>query len=450
MKHCLTWLLVATLTSVNTVVAEDISTNPAAPLLSWGGTQSAPATNAIALPEFLNEVAAANLDYAAQHYSVDMAKAAIAIAREFPNPTLNLGDSHELRFQGRTLNGVDQSEPESLSIGIAQTLPLGGKRKWGIRAATQNYRAAAATLEDFLRNLKIDAAEAFVNALAAQRTLEQQRRTTDYLHQLAGVQAHRFHAGDIGETDLTQARVDELQSESDLLNAQNDAQTAQLALNTFLGRNRGQTSFILRGSLDLEPRTFNMGELIANALENRPDLIALRHSRDSTQSVIRLAKANRVPDLTAGVGYTYSSATENTENPTPQMDYLGVSLSLPLPLWTRNQAEIATANFAAGQAQKQLESAELKAEVQVRQAFTTYQLMQERVSKFQGALLKGADDVLAAKRFSYEHGNSTLDDLLLAQSADNDVHQSYNDALADSAKALLELERAAGLWDIPI
>ena len=57
------------------------------------------------------------------------------------------------------------------------------------------------------------------------------------------------------ETDLTQSRVDELQSESDLLNAENDAQTAQLALSTFLGRNRGQTTFILRGKLELEPQT---------------------------------------------------------------------------------------------------------------------------------------------------------------------------------------------------
>ena len=95
-----------------------------------------------------------------------------------------------------------------------------------------------------------------------------------------------------------------------------------------------------------------------------------------------------------------------------------------------------------------MQSAELKAEVQVRQAFTTYQLMQERIKKFQSELLKGADEVLAAKRFSYEHGQTTLLDLLDAQRADNEIHQSYNDALADAAKGLLELKRAAGLLDV--
>ena len=437
MKPIFPLAVVVVLLSAKTVLADSTSTNPAAPMPNWVVTNSVPATNEITLDEFLNEVAAANLDYAAQRYNVDIAKAAVAISQEFPNPNLNLGDSRDLRYHG------SQALPEPASVGIDQAIEYIGKRKWRIRTADQAYRAAAATLEDFLRNLKLDASEAFVTALAMQRTREQQRKTTDYLNQLVATQKHRFEAGDIAETDLTQSRVDELQSESDLLNAENDAQTAQLALSTFLGRNRGQTTFILRGQLELEPQTFDLSQLIANALQNRPDLVALRHARDSAQSGVRLAKASRAPDLDVGVNYTYTTASENDIAPAPHDSMLGVSLSLPLPLWSRNKAEIETAQFATAQAEKTLQSAELKAEVQVRQAFTTYQIMQDRVKKFQTDILKGADDVLAAKRFSYEHGNSTLDDLLMAQSADNDVHQAYNSALADAAKALFELDRAS-------
>jgi len=448
MKSTFGLIILTVIASVRITFADSAPTNPAAPLNTWTVTNSVPATNELNFDDFLNEVASANLDYAAQRYNVDIAKAAVVIAKEFQNPSLNLGYNHELRFQNTEVDGVSQSEPEDYSIGISQTFPLGGKRRWNIRAANQNYRAAAATLEDFVRNLKLDASEAFIGALAAQRALEQQRKTTDYLRQLADVQDHRFKAGDIGQTDLTQAQVDELQSESDLLNAENAAETAQLNLDTFLGRNRGQTTFVLRGKLELGPRSFDLEQLVADALQNRPDLVAMRHARDGAQSGVRVARANRVPDVTAGVGYTYSTETENFVNPSPALDYLNFSLSFPLPLWNRNKGEIASARLTAEQAQKQLESAELKAEVQVRETFTTYQIMQERVKKFQTNLLKGADDVLGAKRFSYEHGNSTLDDLLMAQSADNDVHQAYNDSLADAATALIELERAAGLWDL--
>jgi len=425
-----------------------------APQPGWVVTPSVPATNEITFAEFLNEVAAANLDYAAQRYNVDIAKAAIALAKEFPNPTLDLGGSHELRYRGRkeadpsTGEIVDQSQPDSVSVGITQTLLLGGKRKWRIQAADQAWRAAAATLEDFLRNLKLDAAKAWAEALATQRTVEQQRKAAGYLGELVAAQRLRLKVGDIGETDLTQSRVDELQFQNDLLNAQNDAETARLALCTFLGRNRGRTTFILRGKLEQEPRAFDADRLLGNALQNRPDLIALRHARDSVKSGVRLAKANRVPDVDVGLNYTHSTETKNFINPTPAMHIVGMSVAFPLPLWSQQRNEIRTAQLAAEQAEKMLQAAELKAEIQVRQTFSAWQLMQERVQKFRGELLKGDDDVLAAKRFSYQRGQATLLELLEAQRTDNEVHQSYNDALADVAKALIELERAAQLWDV--
>lgn len=427
--------------------------NPAAPSPAWVVTNSLPATNDITLPEFLNEVAAANLDYAAQRYNVDIAKAAVAIAKEFPNPTLSLNGGKDVRNWNRKLpdeNGrlVSQTMPEPVGIGIDQPIEYFGKRKWRIRSADHAYRAAAASLEDFLRNLKLDASAAFVEALAAQRTLEQQRDAADYLSRLVVAQRQRLKAGDIGETDVTQSRVDELQFQNDLLNAQNDAQAAQLALSTFLGRDRGQTTLNPRGKLEWEPRSFELSRLVASALQNRPDLVALRHARDGASSGIRLAKASRVPDVDVGLGYTYTTASENFVAPSEPGSMVALSLSFPLPLWNRQRAEIQTAKFIAEQAEKALQSAELKAEVQVRKTFNAYQLMQERVRKFEGELLKGADDVLTAKRFSYEHGQATLLELLDAQRADNQIHQSYNDALADAAKALVELERTAGLWDL--
>jgi len=229
--------------------------------------------------------------------------------------------------------------------------------------------------------------------------------------------------------------------------AENDAQTARLALSTFLGRDRGQTTFILRGNLEFEPPTRDLTQMIAQALQHRPDLVALRHVRDSAQSGVRLAKASRAPDVDVGLNYTYTTASENDLAPAPHDSMLGLSLSFPLPLWSRNRAEIQTAQFTTAQAEKTLQSAELKAEVQVRQAFAACLLMHDRAKEFQKELLKGADEVLAAKRFSYEHGNATLNDLLLAQSADNDVHQAYNVARADADKATLELARATGRWN---
>jgi cobalt-zinc-cadmium efflux system outer membrane protein len=426
---------------------------PGTPRPGWVVTNSVPATNEISFEGFLDEVAQANLDYAAQRYNVAIAKAALAIAREFPNPILNLGGAKDVRNWDRSLpdqNGrlVSQSVSEPLSVGIVQPIEYFSKRKWRVQVADHAYRAAAATLEDFLRNLKLDASAAFAEALATQRTLEQQRKAADYLGQLVLAQQRRFQSGDISETDFTQSRVEELQFQEGLLNAQNDAQVAQLALHNFLGRSPAQTTFILRGNLELEPRSFDLPQLLVNALQERTDLAALRHARDGAQSAIRLAGASRVPDVNLGLNYIYTSGSDNFASTAQPDSMVGLSLSFPLPLWNRQSAEIQSARLAAQRAQTTLESAELKAEVQVRQAVGTYQLMTDRVQKFRSELLTGADGVLAAKRFGYEHGQATLLDLLEAQRTANSIRQAYNDALADAAKALIELERAAQLWDV--
>jgi len=252
----------------------------------------------------------------------------------------------------------------------------------------------------------------------------------------------------VGEVDVTQSRVEALQFQSDLLHAEADARVAFITLSGFLGRTRAHTVIEPIGKLELPPRTFDLDQLLASAMTNRADLLALRHARDAAKAGIRLARANRIPDVDVGVGVLHSTASQNTIAPAPSFNSVGISFSFPLPLWHQHTAEINSARFAAEQAEKTLQAAEQKAEIDVRQALTRYQLAQKRVTSFQSDTLAGADKVLVAKRFSYQRGQTTLLDLLAAQRAANEVYLAYYDALLDTAKALIEVERAAQLWDV--
>lgn len=410
--------------------------------LARAETNSVPGTNELTFTAFLDEVAAANLDYAAQRYSVSIAQAAVAAAKAFQNPTLQFSGARDVTHSGSELM------PGTYGASLTQTIELGGKRKYRILGARQNYAAAAATLDDFLRNLKSDAAAAFADALALSLSSEQKRQSAEYLSRLAETQRARFRSGDISQADMLQTQVEEQQFQNELLAAQADAENASIALSGFLGRERGQTRLIPKGNLKIAPRDFDLAQLLALAMTNRPDLLALRHARDAAQSNVRLEKANRVPNVDVGPAWTHSTSSQNSIAPSPEFDSLGLSLTFPLPLWNRNKAAIASAGFAAEQAQKQLESAELKAEVQIRQNLNAYRTAVERIRRYQNGILKNADVVLEAKRFSYQHGQTTLLELLDAQRTDNEVRSGYNDALADQAKALIELERAAHLWDL--
>jgi cobalt-zinc-cadmium efflux system outer membrane protein len=66
-----------------------------------------------------------------------------------------------------------------------------------------------------------------------------------------------------------------------------------------------------------------------------------------------------------------------------------------------------------------------------------------------GGILKSADELLEAKRFSYQRGAAMLLELLEAQRAANETPQDYEQALADGAKAKIEFERAAGADEAP-
>jgi cobalt-zinc-cadmium efflux system outer membrane protein len=399
-------------------------------------------TNEITFDQFLNEVASANLDYAAQRYNVSIAQAGIAAAREFPNPVLQVNSGSDITHSGR------EKLPSNVGGSLVQTLELGGKRKYRILAARRSFAATASTLEDFLRNLKLDAATAFADALSSSRSAAQKRASAKDLTHLADTQRQRRQLGDISEADMLQAQVEERQFQNELLTAEAEADRASLALCNFLGRDSGNVRLIPKGELAVQPRAYDVSTLIRDALQHRPDLLALRHSRDALEAKTSQEKANRIPNLDLGPSWTHSSSSQNSIAPSPEFDSLGVSLSLPIPLWNRNRAAIDAARSSAEQAQKQLEAAELKAEVQIRQSADAYHSAAERVRNYQSGILKDAQAVLDAKRFSYQHGQSSLLELLDAQRTSNEVQSSYTDALADQAKALIELERAANFWEL--
>ena len=390
----------------------------------------------ITLAQFLNKVAAANLDYAAQRYNVSITKALIAAARVSPNPTVSLG-----------YTTADQSQPSIWSGGVSQTIEMGGKRSRRIAVAEGNYLTAAATLDDFFRTLRGTAASAFIDAVADRMIVDQKRNSYEALDKLANTNEKRFQAGDIDEVDANQARVDALQASDDLHSSESDAATAAVALVQLMGTPGGAVPTPV-SNLQFKARNFDLQEFLTKALQRRPDVVAARHSLESAQASVKLALANRYPDVTAGLQLTQTTRSTNRINPSPTFNSGILSLSFPLPLFNSYHGEYEAAVKTALQSETTLKSVTLKAEVDVRTNFKRYELAEARLEQYQGAALELADKVLAALLVSYQKGATTLLDVLVAQKADNDVHLAYISALTERAKALVALEQAANIWDL--
>jgi len=405
--------------------------------------QTAPAATppsvTLSFESFLAEVARNNLEYAAQRYNVSIAQAQIARAKVFPNPTLAAGTWQDI---------TGQNMPSTFTLGVTQTFLTAGKRLAGIELAVKNFKVAGTTVDDFFRNLRADAASAFVDALAAQLIVEQKARSAASLEKLVEANEKRFRAGDLAEIDVIQSRVEARQFQSELLAAQSNLQAAVIALSQFLGTDYSSVTVAPVGRLEVSAKIFILSELVAEALERRADVVSAWQALEASKSGVKLARANRVPDIDIGFGWQRNSTSTNEIAPSPQYDLLGLSASMAIPVFNTLRAELDMARFASLQAEKNWQRARLKAEVEVRQAYARYQLATARVAKYKEGTLQDSGNVLEAKLYSYQRGQTSLLEVLNAQRAENSIYLAYYDTLTEYAKALVALEQATGIWDL--
>jgi cobalt-zinc-cadmium efflux system outer membrane protein len=394
----------------------------------------------IAFQDFVQEVERSNLDLAAQRYNVSIAEAQLVVARVYPNPTFQLGYNGDVSHQNQASN---------YAAGLSQTILLGGKIGARTDVAQSGIKIANSQLADFFRNLRANAAGAFVDGLTQQLNVERKQRSMETLEQLVKSNTERLRVGDIGEIDLVQSRVALLQARSDLLAAQSALQQTLAGLAVLVGRQQQDGLWSPSGNLEIGRRAFAVADLVKQALGTRSDVLAAQSVLEAAHAQYVLAQANRVPDLTVGLNSGYFTRGTNPIDPTPIWKSLGVNFSIPIPISNLvNQGDLQAALNTELQAKQSLAALELKATTDVRSAYERYTLAADAVAHYSSQLLQDADRVLDAKIYSYNRGAASLLDVLEARRANNDIYLAYYTALSEQAKALIALEQSAGIWDI--
>jgi cobalt-zinc-cadmium efflux system outer membrane protein len=163
---------------------------------------------------------------------------------------------------------------------------------------------------------------------------------------------------------------------------------------------------------------------------------------------IELADVNLLPDLSVSGSYSHT-ATGTRGFVQPPDNTLGASLSVSLPFSRlRHRGELEAARATRRQADLQLRSTQLQVEQQVRDAYSRYQAAVQRLQRYRAGMLKDADRVLEARLYAYQRGGATLLEVIDAQRTSAEVYLAYSQALADHAKALVNLELASAIWDV--
>lgn len=388
---------------------------------------------------YLSNVGKHNLGYAAERFNVSIAQAEALSAKVFPDPELSFGFADQ--GQRRMHSGY------AYNAGLAYTLELGGKRKARIDLAHRQAELAQLLLQDYFRNLQTDATTAFLTALKQKALMKVKLNSYEMMRQLSASDSIRLKLGAITEIDARQSKLEAASQLNEVYQQEADWKTSLAGLNMFTGEAPG---ILLDPTGDFMKfnREFDLQKLIVHAQNTRTDLLAALKNKEVSGGMLRLAKASRTIDLGLSAGIAANAVVTNVVAPTPSSSVVSAGISIPLKFSNNNRGALQQARYGVEQSEVLYRQTELQIQSEVTQAYYNYLSGQKQVQQFATGMLSNARKVLEGKVYSYKRGETSLLEVLNAQRTFNDVQESYLETLNANAIALMELEKASGIWDL--
>jgi len=397
---------------------------PAPQPLASGGTISLTVDEAMGL--FLKQ----NLDLLIAQYGIDSAKGLEVTARLFPNPNLSMD----------VTGSMTQSfgQVGALALRIDQLFELAGKRGYRQESARYGVQSAEASFADAVRTLGFAVKDAFYHVVQAKQKLELAKQNSANFAEVVKINDIRFKKGAIPEVDVIKLRVQLVDFQNQVITATQDYLTAQNTLRGLLGL-KPTVALNVAGDLEYKSRTLSVETLKADALLSRPDVQAKTRNVSQKDANLKLARAFRVPDVTIGA----DTAMQGPQGPNSPHQY-GLGLSVPLPLFNRNQGGILQAEADLKAAQTDLGKTRLLVEIDVENAYRDFTQTQMLVQAYRGGAVNDATEVKDIATKAYQRGGTTILDLLDAFRTFNTTMQGYIDALYTYQRSLLEIDAAVG------
>jgi len=371
----------------------------------------------------------------------EAARADVSQAKLRPNPTLSLGASNvPLETNPPPIgNGPGLGNNLVTSIGIEQPIELGGKRSHRVAVAKGALTGAGLSRADAVRKAKAELKLAFWGAVRARerRALAEQVRARSA--ETLRIMRARYANQDISALDLDKIELETAQQENEVADAVANERAAVADLLRLVGPG-APAQVEVSGELASRAPPLDVDRLAERARAHRPDLAAARRAVETARSSLSLAQSEAVPDVTVGLGYTRSRAVQSGDNP----QTLGVTLSVPIPLFSRNQGEIQKARVEISRTDDAARALEAGVAREVDAAHARYAAAAEKVARYDGGALARAERSLAVAEKTYRSGDRSLLEFLEAERTFIAVRADYLDTMYELRAARLELEQAVG------
>jgi cobalt-zinc-cadmium efflux system outer membrane protein len=399
----------------------------------------APASVTVSLDDAIQMALRHNHNLLAARTTIQQSEAEEITANLRPNPVI-LSDWQFLPiFQPSQFSADYLDNTAQFDLGVSYLFERGKKRQHRLRAARDVTAQTRSLVADSERGLAFSVASGFINVELAESTLALAQQDLQSFQNTVEIAQARYKAGDIGEDDLLKIKLQMLQFETDVSAAKLARVQGLSDLRQLLGYESIAADYDVTGLFDYQPVKGNVDDFQAMALQNRPDLRAAQQGVTAANSQHALQQAIGKRDITGEVNYTH-------------IGYLNdISLfgQMQMPIFDRNQGEIARAAYAVTQAQEQERFANGQVMTDVRDAFENLRTNDQVVGLYRSGYLDEARESRDISEYAYRHGAASLLDFLDAERSFRATQLAYRQAIASYLLATEQLRQAVGTRSLP-
>jgi cobalt-zinc-cadmium efflux system outer membrane protein len=354
-----------------------------------------------------------------------------------PNPSLELEGADDFLF-------ANEGE-RSISAAYSQEILTAGKRTKRLKVAGKDLEGYDYRIADAERLLAEEVKIAFYDLLLAEHRVKLAGRFVELNEQLLRVALDRFEAGDIPELELNLTRVEVARSQGRKAEAEREVEPRRLKLLSLMGL-PPDSEVAIAGALERQDFSGRIGDLKALALARRPDLMALAAEKEKAEAEIRLAEAEGMPNVTASLSLQRvdSSLDVGDVAATDRDKLVGLKLSVPLPLFDRNQAGKKEAITRRASADNRYAYARKNIERSVETAFSRLMSTGRSLSIYTGDIFPQLEENLRLTREAYRLGEVGFLSVIEEQRKFLEVNEGYLSALHEWNAEMARLAAAAG------
>lgn len=323
----------------------------------------------------------------------------------------------------------------SLTFGLSQTFEIAGQQGRRREAAEAELAAIEANIAETRAEVRAEVEQRFVQLLALQQRAAVERETVALVAQAESAMQKRLDAGEVSRLDRNLAFVEAERARNQLTQVEEQITQARAELASVLQLPPAELPEVA-GDLR-RAGGYSLEDLLASAAR-RQKLASLAKREAAARGRLALEQASRYPDVTLGVN------TGRDGPPGLRENVVGFAVSVPLPVFRRNDAGVGRAMTELTQAQIEKQAADRDTQAAVRAQWLRIGQLEARAGRLRESVTRTLQENQRLSRRAFEEGEIGAVELVLVNRQLAELRRDVLEAETELRLARIALERAAG------